>query len=229
MAPHRRPPRLPAPGHLRPRGAPHPECDRPAPAHRRRRCARSARRRPRPSPTRPRRPGWARWPIWPTPRSIQDLLDRERSVIAGHTDVEFTGLITVTAPNPDTARRGPGGGAAGRGAGRLRRATALWPPGPGVHPGRPAAGPHRLLMRPSPPATPEPIPWGSSHPAATPMTRAAGLRPGPGASAGAALVCGSTAGGCYGLAGYVPPGPIPRRCGRSCGRPASSRSSIAAG
>jgi hypothetical protein len=32
---------------------------------------------------------------------FQDLLDRERSVIAGHTDVEFTGLITVTAPNPD--------------------------------------------------------------------------------------------------------------------------------
>jgi hypothetical protein len=31
----------------------------------------------------------------------QDLLDRERSVIAGHTDVEFTGLITVTAPSRD--------------------------------------------------------------------------------------------------------------------------------
>jgi hypothetical protein len=30
---------------------------------------------------------------------FQDLLDRERSVIAGHTDVEFTGLITVTAPS----------------------------------------------------------------------------------------------------------------------------------
>ena len=26
---------------------------------------------------------------------------RERSVIAGHTDVEFTGLITVTAPTLD--------------------------------------------------------------------------------------------------------------------------------
>jgi hypothetical protein len=29
----------------------------------------------------------------------EDLLNRERSVIAGHTDVEFTGLITVTAPS----------------------------------------------------------------------------------------------------------------------------------
>jgi hypothetical protein len=32
-------------------------------------------------------------------REYQDLLDRERSVIAGHTDVEFTGLVTVTAPS----------------------------------------------------------------------------------------------------------------------------------
>jgi hypothetical protein len=31
----------------------------------------------------------------------EDLLNRERSVIAGHTDVEFTGLITVTAPSRD--------------------------------------------------------------------------------------------------------------------------------
>jgi hypothetical protein len=31
----------------------------------------------------------------------QDLLDRERSVIAGHTDVEFVGLITVSAPSRD--------------------------------------------------------------------------------------------------------------------------------
>lgn len=34
-------------------------------------------------------------------QEFQDLLDRERSVIAGHTDVEFTGLITVTAPSRD--------------------------------------------------------------------------------------------------------------------------------
>ncbi|MDA8046051.1 MAG: hypothetical protein M0Z30_12570, partial [Actinomycetota bacterium] len=31
-------------------------------------------------------------------QEFQDLMDRERSVISGHTDVEFTGLITVTAP-----------------------------------------------------------------------------------------------------------------------------------
>jgi hypothetical protein len=31
----------------------------------------------------------------------QDLLNRERSVIAGHTDVEFVGFITVTAPSRD--------------------------------------------------------------------------------------------------------------------------------
>ncbi len=31
-------------------------------------------------------------------QEYDDLLDRERSVISGHTDVEFTGLITVTAP-----------------------------------------------------------------------------------------------------------------------------------
>jgi hypothetical protein len=34
-------------------------------------------------------------------QEYQDLLSRERSVIAGHTDVEFTGLITVTAPSRD--------------------------------------------------------------------------------------------------------------------------------
>lgn len=40
-------------------------------------------------------------------QEYEDLLARERSVIAGHTDVEFTGFITVTAPTPealDTAR-----------------------------------------------------------------------------------------------------------------------------
>jgi hypothetical protein len=37
---------------------------------------------------------------------FQDLLDRERSVIAGHTDVEFTGLITVTAPSRDLLEAG---------------------------------------------------------------------------------------------------------------------------
>jgi hypothetical protein len=37
---------------------------------------------------------------------FQDLLDRERSVIAGHTDVEFTGLITVTAPDRDLLEAG---------------------------------------------------------------------------------------------------------------------------
>jgi hypothetical protein len=31
-------------------------------------------------------------------QEYHDLLDRERSVIAGHTDVEFAGFITVTAP-----------------------------------------------------------------------------------------------------------------------------------
>jgi hypothetical protein len=31
-------------------------------------------------------------------QEYQDLIDREHSVIAGHTDVEFCGLITVTAP-----------------------------------------------------------------------------------------------------------------------------------
>lgn len=31
-------------------------------------------------------------------QEYEDLLERERSVIAGHTDVEFTGFVTVTAP-----------------------------------------------------------------------------------------------------------------------------------
>ena len=31
-------------------------------------------------------------------QEYEDLLARERSVVAGHTDVEFTGLVTVTAP-----------------------------------------------------------------------------------------------------------------------------------
>ncbi len=35
-------------------------------------------------------------------QEYQDLLSRERSVVAGHTDVEFAGLITVTASDPDT-------------------------------------------------------------------------------------------------------------------------------
>lgn len=34
-------------------------------------------------------------------QEYDDLLARERSVISGHTDVEFTGLVTVTAPTPD--------------------------------------------------------------------------------------------------------------------------------
>ncbi|MBW3615935.1 MAG: hypothetical protein KY439_11615, partial [Actinobacteria bacterium] len=34
-------------------------------------------------------------------QEYEDLLERERSVIAGHTDVEFTGLLTVTAPGRD--------------------------------------------------------------------------------------------------------------------------------
>ncbi len=34
-------------------------------------------------------------------QEYDDLLARERSVIAGHTDVEFTGLVTVTANTAD--------------------------------------------------------------------------------------------------------------------------------
>ena len=34
-------------------------------------------------------------------QEYEDLLARERSVIAGHTDVLFTGFVTVTAPTPD--------------------------------------------------------------------------------------------------------------------------------
>lgn len=34
-------------------------------------------------------------------QEYDDLVARERSVIAGHTDVEFTGLVTVTAPTPE--------------------------------------------------------------------------------------------------------------------------------
>jgi hypothetical protein len=34
-------------------------------------------------------------------QEYEDLLCRERSIIAGHTDVEFTGFVTVTAPNPE--------------------------------------------------------------------------------------------------------------------------------
>jgi Putative type VII ESX secretion system translocon, EccE len=32
-------------------------------------------------------------------QEYQDLIERERSVIAGHTDIEFTGFVTVTAPS----------------------------------------------------------------------------------------------------------------------------------
>lgn len=34
-------------------------------------------------------------------QEYEDLLTRERSVVAGHTDVEFSGFVTVTAPSPD--------------------------------------------------------------------------------------------------------------------------------
>ena len=40
-------------------------------------------------------------------QEYQDLIARERSVVAGHTDVEFSGFVTVTAPTPsalDAAR-----------------------------------------------------------------------------------------------------------------------------
>jgi hypothetical protein len=36
----------------------------------------------------------------------EDLLNRERSVISGHTDVEFVGLISVTAPSRDLLEAG---------------------------------------------------------------------------------------------------------------------------
>jgi hypothetical protein len=35
-------------------------------------------------------------------QEYDDLLARERSVISGHTDVEFTGLLSVTAPSPES-------------------------------------------------------------------------------------------------------------------------------
>ena len=34
-------------------------------------------------------------------QEYDDLLERERSIIAGHADIEFTGLVTVTAPSSD--------------------------------------------------------------------------------------------------------------------------------
>jgi hypothetical protein len=34
-------------------------------------------------------------------QEYEDLLARERSVISGHTDVQFTGFVTVTAPGPE--------------------------------------------------------------------------------------------------------------------------------
>ena len=34
-------------------------------------------------------------------QEYEDLLTRERSVVAGHTDVEFSGFVTVTAPTPE--------------------------------------------------------------------------------------------------------------------------------
>ena len=39
-------------------------------------------------------------------QEYQDLLDRERSVIAGHTDVEYSGLITVTAASRELLESG---------------------------------------------------------------------------------------------------------------------------
>src|SRR4029453_9207515 len=32
---------------------------------------------------------------------LNDVLDRERALVAGHADIRFTGLVTVTAPTPD--------------------------------------------------------------------------------------------------------------------------------
>jgi hypothetical protein len=33
--------------------------------------------------------------------ALNDVLDRERALVAGHADIRFTGLIAVTAATPD--------------------------------------------------------------------------------------------------------------------------------
>ena len=229
MAPHRRAPRLPPPAGLRPRGAPHPVHHRPAPARAMPRCARSARRRPRRSPTRPRRPGSARSPTSSDAQEYQDLLDRERSVIAGHTDVEFTGLITVTAPTRP-ARRRPGG----HQPGRRPRPPARSAPSTAAKPKASSSPPCPWPAAPSdapPQRAPEPIKWGQPSPggrrrSSTPV--ASRRRPAPTAA--------TAAGYPFGDGERSAPGRLRRRAATagpcastSCGPPASSNSTTAAG
>ena len=83
------------------------QLDRPAPAHR---------RRPAPDPQGKDRRGRRHGPKAqgrpdrrPLRRpGVRGPLSRERtSIIAGHTDVEFSGFVTVTAANREGPRRGP--------------------------------------------------------------------------------------------------------------------------
>jgi hypothetical protein len=91
VAPHRCPRRLPAPTGLRPRCAPHPLSAGSAGRHRRREkteaVADSAQKA---------RVG--QLADLSDAQEYDDLLTRERSIIAGHTDIIFTGFVTVTAP-----------------------------------------------------------------------------------------------------------------------------------
>ena len=101
MAPPGRGTELLAPGGLRPRGAAVPVLGG-APARVPNEALNgSARKRPRPSPTRPSGPRSARSRTSPTHQEYEDVLAREQALIAGHADMEFSGFVTVTAPSRD--------------------------------------------------------------------------------------------------------------------------------
>ena len=80
-------------------------------------------------------------------QEYEDLLARERSVISGHADVQFTGFVTVTAPSPEALENAVATIKRAAGPSVLRGAPGIRPPNAGFRERRPAAGQEHVLMR----------------------------------------------------------------------------------
>ncbi len=79
-------------------------------------------------------------------QEYDDLMARERSVISGHTDVEFTGLLTVTTTTAEALDAGGRHDHADCRAGELRGPAALRTSDAGLHRGGPASRTDNVLM-----------------------------------------------------------------------------------
>ena len=94
-------------------------------------------------------------------QEYDDLMARERSVISGHTDVEFTGLVTVTAPTAETLDAVDCHDHAGCRAGELRGPAPLRTPDAGLHRRRSPSRADDVLMGDK--SIPEPSPPAGTH------------------------------------------------------------------